>query len=438
MKELDIIINNYKTELENQYYKIYNREDVDYISIYNDHNILKDKIIIHELNIEWLNYNKYVSEEKDISHETELNIKNKNEMMIKIAGDNKKITDNTCLINKFNRHSYILYAEYDNTLQYEKYIVWKNKYTDMNIFKNKIETDIKITKYYEEYTTYIKPRINKLNILNDNYNEWKKYDNFINYKLSYEYMLINDKINKQDEYYRYIKYRDINILINKKKAILEEIDKCSLDIKTKSDKITKIVTLKSYNKKNNDNYGYYLKENIKISETIEILDIIIDNFKTYKIDLYENHILKKLMVKTNSYIKLLCHENTKNFELDFMINEHKDIIHINWLIHNTCSDNNIKQVISINQASGFQKFVISLALRMSLYSNTQTEQLFIDEGFTACDNQNLSLVPSFLKKLLNTFSCIVIVSHIDIIKDSADIIVNIEYDKDTKTSHIKL
>jgi DNA repair exonuclease SbcCD ATPase subunit len=75
---------------------------------------------------------------------------------------------------------------------------------------------------------------------------------------------------------------------------------------------------------------------------------------------------------------------------------------------------------------------------MSLYSNTQTEQLFIDEGFTACDNQNLSLVPSFLKKLLNTFSCIVIVSHIDIIKDSADIIVNIEYDKNTKTSHIKL
>jgi DNA repair exonuclease SbcCD ATPase subunit len=228
------------------------------------------------------------------------------------------------------------------------------------------------------------------------------------------------------------------VSIKKKKAVLEEIDKCSLDIKNKSDNITKIITLKEYNKKNNDNYEYYLKENIKITETIDILDIIIDNFKTYKIDLYENHILKKLMIKTNSYIKLLCHENTKNFELDFMINEHKDIIHINWLIHNTCSDNTIKQVISINQASGFQKFVISLALRMSLYSNTQTEQLFIDEGFTACDNQNLSLVPSFLKKLLNTFSCIVIVSHIDIIKDSADIIVNIEYDKHTKTSHIKL
>jgi DNA repair exonuclease SbcCD ATPase subunit len=197
-------------------------------------------------------------------------------------------------------------------------------------------------------------------------------------------------------------------------------------------------TLKEYNLTNINNYEYYLKESKKLSETIDILSLIIDNFKTYKIDLYENHILKKLMIKTNSYIKLLCHENTKGFKLDFLISEQKDIIHINWLIHNISTDNKIKQVISINQASGFQKFVISLALRMSLYSNTQTEQLFIDEGFTACDNQNLSLVPEFLKKLLNTFSCIIIVSHIDVIKDSADIIVNIEYNKDTKTSYIKL
>jgi len=438
MKELDIIINNNKIELENKYENIYNREDIDYIYLYNEYNILKEKIIIYELNVEWFNYNKYIKEEKNISRETTLNIKNKNEIMTKITEDTKIIKDNTYLMNTFNRYSHLLCSEYDNAIEYDKYIDWKNKYIDMNISKNKIETDIKIAKDYQEYVTYIKPRLNNLNTLIDNYNKWKKYDDIINVKLSYEYKYINEKINKQEEFYKYIKYRDINISIDKKRAVLEEIDRCSADIKTKSDKITKILTLKTYNNKNNDNYEYYVNENIKISETIEILDIIIDNFKTYKIDLYENHILKKLMIKTNSYIKLLCHENTKDFELDFMINEQKDIIHINWLIHNTCTDNNIKQVISINQASGFQKFVISLALRMSLYSNTQTEQLFIDEGFTACDNQNLSLVPSFLKKLLNTFSCIVIVSHIDIIKDSADIIVNIEYDKNTKTSHIKL
>jgi DNA repair exonuclease SbcCD ATPase subunit len=73
---------------------------------------------------------------------------------------------------------------------------------------------------------------------------------------------------------------------------------------------------------------------------------------------------------------------------------------------------------------------------MSLYSNTQCEQIFIDEGFTACDKQNLSLVPGFLKNLLNTFSGVVIMSHIDVIKESMDIVTNIEYNNKTKTSNI--
>ena len=142
-----------------------------------------------------------------------------------------------------------------------------------------------------------------------------------------------------------------------------------------------------------------------------------------------------LIDNANNYIKDLCHENTKKFKLDYLINDTKDIIHINWLINNV-TDDNIQQTISINQASGFQRFVISLALRMSLYSNTKCDQLFIDEGFTACDKQNLSLVPEFLKNLLNTFSGVIIMSHIDIIKDSMDIVANIEYDKNNKTSYI--
>jgi DNA repair exonuclease SbcCD ATPase subunit len=73
---------------------------------------------------------------------------------------------------------------------------------------------------------------------------------------------------------------------------------------------------------------------------------------------------------------------------------------------------------------------------MSLYSNTLCEQIFIDEGFTACDKQNISLVPKFLKNLLNTFDGVIIMTHIDIIKESADIVANINYDNMTKMSNI--
>jgi len=438
MKELEIIIKNYNIEIDNKYYNIYERKDIDYIEIYEKYNILKEKSIIYDLHVEWNIYNKYIDEDTYISNDISKNVEKKKKIIELISISKERLLEITHSIDNFNIHIHMLNKEYNNRIRYDKYVFWKKKYDDTNVLKNKIEIELSVSKNYNEYVTYIKPRICNLSILGNNYNKWKEYDTNIRITNAYKYMNIFNVVNLQELYYEYEKNKNIKDTIFKKRSVLENIDKCSSDIKMISNKITKMRTLKEYNLTNINNYEYYLKESVKLSETIDILSLIIDNFKTYKIDLYENHILKKLMIKTNSYIKLLCHENTKGFKLDFLISEQKDIIHINWLIHNISTDDKIKQVISINQASGFQKFVISLALRMSLYSNTQTEQLFIDEGFTACDNQNLSLVPEFLKKLLNTFSCIIIVSHIDVIKDSADIIVNIEYNKDTKTSYIKL
>jgi DNA repair exonuclease SbcCD ATPase subunit len=97
---------------------------------------------------------------------------------------------------------------------------------------------------------------------------------------------------------------------------------------------------------------------------------------------------------------------------------------------------NYTQIISINQASGFQNFVISMCLRLSLFGNNICNQLFIDEGFTACDKDNLSIVPNFLKNLLLIFNTITIVSHIDIIQDNIDDKIDIKYNKNTKSSNI--
>ena len=120
--------------------------------------------------------------------------------------------------------------------------------------------------------------------------------------------------------------------------------------------------------------------------------------------------------------------------LDYLLTENKDIIHINWLIKNDSQEN---QLISINQASGFQNFVISMALRLSLYGNKNCNQLFIDEGFTACDKDNLSIVPVFLKKLLLLFETVIIVSHIDIIQDNVEDKITINYNKKNNSSNIK-
>lgn len=327
-------------------------------------------------------------------------------------------------INDFNNNVNILYDAYINYNEYCEYI--ENVKTLEHLNNNKYIYSSNI-----EFKKFIEPKIIKLNELKIAYDKWTNY----NVAKAHRYIELENIIENEK---KKIENNNNIIIVDKliaKTELVNEIEICNNNIKTTTEKLVKIQTQNNYNIQNQNNYNYYTKELDKINNVITILDIIISNFKDYRINLYKNHILKALIDNTNNYIKDLCHENTKKFKLDYLINDTKDIIHINWLINNI-TDDNIQQTISINQASGFQRFVISLALRMSLYSNTKCDQLFIDEGFTACDKQNLSLVPEFLKNLLNTFSGIIIMSHIDIIKDSMDIVANIEYNKNNKTSYI--
>jgi hypothetical protein len=183
---------------------------------------------------------------------------------------------------------------------------------------------------------------------------------------------------------------------------------------------------------------------------LTILDTIIINFQDFRINLYDNVVLKKLLCNTNKMLKNICHSITKPFELDYITNVSRDMIHINWLIKNVniggggggsggSSGDNNKQIISINQASGFQQFVISLALRLCLFGNNKAicKQLYIDEGFVSFDKYNLSIVPNFLKSLLAYFDTIVIVSHIDLIQETIEdneCIAEINYNNKTSVS----
>ena len=427
IKELEISIYETEKKITELDDNIYNT-NIEYIKVYNENDLNKSKIENTELYRLWDNYNKYIANSKQIDDDI-------SKIISKISDDNNKKKNNTKLLDSINKdidnfrinanRLYNELNEYNDHLVYCKYIT---KYHELGNKKSLYESKIK-------YKRYIEPRIIRLKELEKSYNDW------------YEYKESNDIINanRYIELSKIIREVDVKISNNNKKItkdkvlaktkIIKDIDESNNEIKTATEKIAHIDALENYNTTNLNNYYYYDKELTKITDVIIILDIIISNFKDYRISLYKEHILKRLIDKTNNYIKDLCHEETKKFKLDYMINQQKDIIHINWLIHNVTNDN-IEQIISINQASGFQRFVISLALRMSLYSNTQCEQIFIDEGFTACDRQNLSLVPGFLKNLLNTFSGVVIMSHIDVIKESMDIVTNIEYNNKTKTSNI--
>jgi DNA repair exonuclease SbcCD ATPase subunit len=54
--------------------------------------------------------------------------------------------------------------------------------------------------------------------------------------------------------------------------------------------------------------------------------------------------------------------------------------------------------------------------------------LFLDEGFVACDADHLVLAPSFLRNLLGIYQSVVLFTHLEELKDAADLQINIHRD----------
>jgi exonuclease SbcC len=77
----------------------------------------------------------------------------------------------------------------------------------------------------------------------------------------------------------------------------------------------------------------------------------------------------------------------------------------------------------IELTSGMEKFVSSLAIRSSLINISSLPRpnfIAIDEGFGALDNNNLGSIVSYFDHLKNQFKFIMIISHIDSMRDAVD------------------
>ena len=91
----------------------------------------------------------------------------------------------------------------------------------------------------------------------------------------------------------------------------------------------------------------------------------------------------------------------------------------------------------IECASGMEKLMASLAIRVALInisSLPKSNMLIIDEGFGALDDMNVESCSRLLESLKKWFKNILIISHVDAVKDIADGI--LEISKKGKDSHI--
>ena len=85
----------------------------------------------------------------------------------------------------------------------------------------------------------------------------------------------------------------------------------------------------------------------------------------------------------------------------------------------------------IEVCSGMEKMMASLAIRTALIrvsSLPKSDTLIIDEGFGALDASNIEACTSLLRSLTKTFRSIIIISHVDTVKDVVDNVIEISTD----------
>lgn len=341
-----------------------------------------------------------------------------NEIETKINKFEKLLDENTSKIkdlekNKTQLNNQINKIE-DKLDNYNKKLELKLEYDNWNLRKTKNEEDIKY--YYwicdnimDKYEEIIKRKEELESVLE----EYTKNIENIELKEYWRNILETKSLWKE--------YNDIKTKIDRKSNYLNNVSNKYVNIKKDFNSYKKIVSKRNEIEK-------VLEEFKNTSEILNHFSEIFGNFRNW---LYKNKIIPLIVNNTNEIINKVANNEKDILKIDTVWNDNESFY---W----TINDGNNKP--NIEKASGFQRFIAGLAIKITLsnigISNLQCNQLFIDEGFTSCDRGHLSKVPVFINSLLNLYDSVLVVSHLQEIKDSVSIIMNIDRNKEKSLSKI--
>jgi len=151
-----------------------------------------------------------------------------------------------------------------------------------------------------------------------------------------------------------------------------------------------------------------------IKSVMEVVTYLSTTFDGYREWIYNERIAPLIMNKVNSVLSLICEDRPLRLEGEWL----DKISTLSWFVR----DGSSRPVIE--KASGFQRFIVGMACRVAFHQigfcRIQYDQLFLDEGFTSCDSDNLEKVPDFLRCLLQMYDSIYLATHLDELKICAD------------------
>lgn len=220
------------------------------------------------------------------------------------------------------------------------------------------------------------------------------------------------------------KYKDYTQQMKEYNKNMEAISKNNeLDIKIRniSDKITntrysrelssKKVTQEE---KNIENYKKNIEDRNKVIDKIKEEEKVIKNWKIYLEMVGKNGVSKMVLRNTlpilNANISKMLY-NVCDFNVEISINEKNDVVF--YIIKD-----GIKSDLS--SGSGFEKTASALALR-SVLANISTiprsNIVIIDEVWGRVAKENLENVKSIMDRMLDDYSAIILISHLDSVND---------------------
>ena len=118
-----------------------------------------------------------------------------------------------------------------------------------------------------------------------------------------------------------------------------------------------------------------------------------------------------------------------NFTVCFQITDSRIDIYLNRTIYDNDADG---RMILINNSSGFERFISSLAIRIALMEISQLpspNMMAIDEGWSCFDNENIGNLQVILDHLSQKFDFILTISHLQVIRQHCDMQIGLVKDQ---------
>jgi hypothetical protein len=147
-----------------------------------------------------------------------------------------------------------------------------------------------------------------------------------------------------------------------------------------------------------------------VEQRCAALEIISRSFGGYREWMYKEKIMPTICASANAIMAYITGDRPLFLENRILKND-ANVIHFAWFLRDGIT------APPIEKASGFQRFIAGLAIRIALgqigAAGIKCPQLFIDEGFTSADYDNRSRVDDFLKQLRKLYSHIIIVTHLE-------------------------